>query len=92
MHRIRLLLGLGLLAGVQFTGCSWLEKDVRPKPPPHEFRAPPEDDPRFGMPHEYPKEAMEQDDLLKKAKDSAKGLPGPMNSPRNSLGRSPGGF
>ena len=91
MRRIRLLLGLGLLAGLGLGGCSWSQKEVRPLPPPEEFKAPPEDDPRYGNPLEYPKETLDQDPL-KKAKEGLKGLSGPLGGGSKSPGRGPGGF
>jgi hypothetical protein len=84
MRRIRLFLGLGLLAGLGMAGCSWSNKEVRPAPPPEEFKAPPESDPRYGNPLEYPKETLDQDPT-QKAKDTSKGgLPGQMG------GKTPG--
>jgi len=91
MRRIRLLLGLGLLVGLGLGGCSWSQREVRPPPPPEEFRAPPENDPRYGNPHDYPKETLDQDPLLKKSKDGMKGLPGPMSTGGRSASR-PTGF
>ena len=91
MRRIRLLLGLGLLAGLGLGGCSWSQKEVRPPPPPEEYNAPPENDPRYGNPQESPKETLDQDPL-KKGKDGSKGLPGTMGNGGKSFGRGPGGF
>ena len=92
MRRIRLWMGLGLLAGLGLAGCTWTQKEVRPPPPPEEFKAPPENDPRYANPHEYPKETLDQDPLLKKAKDSAKGMPGQMGAGSRSPSRGVGGF
>jgi hypothetical protein len=85
MRRIRLFLGLGLLAGLGMAGCSWSNKEVRVPPPPEEFKAPPESDPRYGNPLEYPKETLDQD-ATQKAKDTSKGTPGQMGG----MGKTPG--
>ena len=55
------------------------------------LKAPPENDPRYGNPQEYPKETLDQDPL-DKAKASQKGMPGPMGGGSKTPGRSPGGF
>ena len=89
MRRIRLWLGLGLVAGLGLGGCSWSTKEVRPPPPPEEFRAPPETDPRYGNPQEYPKETLDQDDPAKKA-TGLKGMPGQAGGGSKAPGR--GGF
>ena len=86
MRQIRLFLGLGLLAGLGLGGCSWSTKEVRPPPPPEEFKAPPENDPRYGNPVEYPKDSLEQDPM-QKAKDGLKGLPGQMGGGSKAPGR-----
>ena len=91
MRRIRLLLGLGLMAGLGLGGCSWSHKEVRPEPPPEEFNAPPANDPRYESPQEYPKDTLDQDPL-KKSKDSSKGLPGSLGNGSKSFGGRPGGF
>ena len=82
------MLGLGLLAGLGLGGCSWSTKEVRPPPPPEEFKSPPETDPRYGNPQEYPKETLEQDDPVKKAKDGLKGMPGQVGGGSKTPGRS----
>jgi hypothetical protein len=73
MRRIRDLLGLcGLLAAVA-AGCHATDNNnLRPPKQPDEFRAPPESDPRYSRPIEYPKDTMDQDSIMKKAKDAAK--------------------
>jgi hypothetical protein len=86
MRRIRQLLGLSLLAGLGLGGCTWSPKEVRPPPPPEEFKAPPETDPRYGNPQEYPKDTLDQDDPVKKAKDSLK-MPGQMGGGSKGTGR-----
>lgn len=84
MRHIRLVVGPLLLAGLGFVGCTWSDKEVRPPKPPEEFVVPPEDDARYGKPHEYPKDTLDQDMLLKKTKDGGKSTPGPIG------GRGPG--
>lgn len=79
MRRIRDLLGLSGLLFIALAGCALSgSQQVKPPKPPEEFRAPPETDSRYSRPVEYPKETLEQDLLLKKAKDAAKGVPNPM--------------
>ncbi len=81
MLRIRDVLGLWTVLLVALGGCALTEKEVKPPHPPEEFRAPPENDPRYSKPIEYPKETMDQDGLMKKAKDPSKNTPGPLNRP-----------
>jgi hypothetical protein len=90
MRVIRDILGLMILASLGVLGCESTRDQVRPPKPQEEFKAPPENDPRYSKPIEYPRETMEQDMLLKKAKDAANKMPGPMNSPRMGPGRTPG--
>src|SRR5262249_25965868 len=88
MRRIRDVLGLcGLLLAV-IGGCTSDSTQLRPPKPPEEFRAPPETDPRYSKPIEYPKETMDQDSILKKAKDTSKapGAPGGGRSGGGGLG------
>jgi hypothetical protein len=86
MRRIRHLVGLVVLAAVGLGGCAATESQVRPPKPPEEFKAPP-DESRYSGPVEYPRETMNQDPLLKRAKDSAsKSTPGPTGNPRNGMG------
>jgi hypothetical protein len=86
MRRIRDLLGLLLLIQVGLSGCTTTEPQLKPPKAPEEFNAPPENDPRYNKPIEYPKETMEQDYLLKKAKKD-KDTPGPTTSPRQAATR-----
>ena len=83
MRRIRDVLGLcGLLLAV-VGGCTSDRDQVRPPKPPEEFKAPPESEAKYSRPQEYPKETMDQDALMKKAKDAAKGAGGgPGGAPR----------
>lgn len=90
MRRFRDVFALSLLGLAGLVGCETTDQQVRPPKPPEEFRAPPDNDPRYNSPMEYPKETLEADMLLKKARDAAKsgpGTPGPTRMP----GR-PGGF
>jgi hypothetical protein len=78
MCRIRVLLGLWGVTLATLAGCALSESNqVKPPKPPEEFRAPPESDPRYSRPTEYPKETMEQDAILKKAKEAGKGASPP---------------
>lgn len=94
MRRIRDVLGLcGLLLAVA-VGCNTTDSNqLRPPKQPEEFRAPPESDPRYSRPLEYPKETMDQDNFLKKAKDTSKGgapgggRPGMVGGPAGPTGR-----
>jgi hypothetical protein len=89
MRRIRDVLGLCGLVFAAVAGCALSESNqVKPPRPAEEFRAPPESDPRYARPIEYPKDTMDQDMLLKKTKENAKGTPGPM---RPGMGGGPGG-
>jgi hypothetical protein len=90
MRRIRDVLGVcGLLLAVA-VGCATSDSNqVRPPKGPEEFRAPPETDPRYSRPIEYPKDTMDQDAILKKAKDAAKS-PGP-GATRPGMGNGVGG-
>jgi hypothetical protein len=76
MRRIRDMLGLLLLIHMGFSGCASSEPQLRPPKAPEEYNAPPDNDPRYNKPIEYPKETMDQDPLTKKAKDAEK-TPGP---------------
>jgi hypothetical protein len=96
MRRIRLWLGLGLIAGLGLGGCSWANKEVRPPPPPEEFKAPPESDPRYGNPQEYPKDTLDQADPAKTAGGGGSkkmgGMGGMGGGPPGQMGgMSPGG-
>lgn len=80
MRRIRDLVGLLFVSAAAVAGCETTDNYVRPPKPPEEFNAPPANDPRYSGPVEYPREVMEQDTLLKKAKDNK--TPNPLNSSR----------
>jgi hypothetical protein len=92
MRWIKLFSGLWAVALATLAGCALSESNqVKPPKPPEEFRAPPENEPRFGRPMEYPKDTMDQDALIKKAKDAAKGAPNPMKTNMTGPGAR-GGF
>ncbi len=83
MTRIKLILsGLCSTALAAFVGCTWSDTYQQVKPPklPDEYRAPPESESRYSRPMEYPKETMQEDSLLKKAKDSTKAAKGGLNT------------
>jgi hypothetical protein len=90
MRRIRDLLGLAAVLLVALGGCSLTDKELRPPKPPEEFNAPPEDDRRYSLPIEYPKDTMDTDALMNKAKKKAPGAPGMMN--KTGIGGRPGGY
>ena len=50
------------------------------------------DDPRYSRPIEYPKDTMDNDALLKKAKKNGPGTPGTMNKLSGSTPGRFGGF
>src|SRR5262249_42600092 len=80
MRRIRDLVGLMFAAAALVAGCETTQSQVvRPPKLPEEYNAPPANDPRYSGPVEYPREVMEQDPLLKKAKDNSKGPPNSMS-------------
>jgi hypothetical protein len=81
MRRMRNLLGLIVLVQLALAGCALTNSELKPPKPPEEFKSPPENDPRYSKPIEYPKETMEEDRLLKKAKDPSKNIPGPTQRP-----------
>jgi hypothetical protein len=92
MRRTRNTLGLLFLMLVGIQGCALTDNDVKPPRPQEEFKAPPDTDPRYSRPIEYPKETMDQDALLKRQKDALKSTPGPISSPRSPTPRGPGGY
>lgn len=85
---MRKLVGwLGLMLLVPL-GCTSTEPSLRPPKGPEEFNGPP-NEPAYGRPIEYPKDAMDGDPLQRKAKQGA--LPGMMNGPgAPGGGRTPG--
>src|SRR5262249_7678595 len=95
-YRMTLLMGLcgAALAVAAAGGCSTDTPQVRPPQHPEEFRAPPETDLRYSKPIEYPKDTMDEDTILKKAKDAAKSsMGGPGANRSGGLGRpNPGGY
>lgn len=76
------LVGLGCLALLVAAGCESEHQHLRPPKPPEEYKALPDNDPRVSGPIQYPADTMDQDPLLKRAKDASKSTPGPMQSPR----------
>jgi hypothetical protein len=93
MRRIRDLLGLSAVLLMAVGGCTLTENQLTPPKPVEEYNAPPETDRRYSGPIEYPKETMDNDALLKKAKAKGPNTPGPMNRPGTpgAAGRA-GGF
>jgi hypothetical protein len=91
MRRIRDLLGLSAVLVMALGGCTLTETQLKPPKPPEEFKAPPEDDPRYSRPIEYPKDTMDNDALLKKAKKN-QGTPGGMNKFSGNTPGRVGGF
>lgn len=63
----RMWMGLRLLAAalVATAGCASNQPDIRPPKTPDALRTPPEDDPRFSQPPEYPAGTLNRDVLLK---------------------------
>ncbi len=91
MRRIRDLLGLSAVLLATLGGCTLTEKEMTTPPkPPEEFKAPPVDDPRYTRPVEYPRDTMDNDVLLNKAKKKAPGAPGLMN--KTGIGGRPAGY
>jgi hypothetical protein len=59
---------LGLLAALLgLASCTSPNAHLKPVRPPEEYQVPPDNDPRYNQPVEYPKEALEKDPFLKKA-------------------------
>ncbi|MGL4549546.1 MAG: hypothetical protein ACRC33_00050 [Gemmataceae bacterium] len=86
----RLVLGpLALVPLLAFFGCSTTEPNTRPPKEPMVYRSAP-DEPAYSRPMEYPKETMEQDPLIKKAKTA--GLPGMTQRPGQANAGRPGGM
>lgn len=86
MRRLRDLVGLLLLVGVGLAGCETTSGQVRPPKPAEEFRDPPENDPRYSNYVQYPKETLDQDVLLKKAREK-QNAPNPLGASRGPGGR-----
>jgi hypothetical protein len=77
MRRIRTLLGLSAVLVAALGGCALTQNELKPPKPPEEFKAPPEDDPRYSRPIEYPKDTMDNDVLTTKIKSKGPGSSGP---------------
>lgn len=79
-------LRLGLLLAVLLTaaGCGWNDQQLRPPKPKEELTVPPEDDPRFSKPPEYPKDSLNKDTLIRPKDNSVFG-PGNMASPKAGM-------
>jgi hypothetical protein len=75
--------GLLLLGTIGLVGCESTSHQVQPPKPPEEFRDPPENDPRYSGPIQYPRDTLDQDPLLKKARDASKNPQNPLNGPRS---------
>ena len=86
MRRLRDLMGLVLLAAMVLGGCETSSNQVRPPKPVEEYRDPPENDSRYSGYPQYPKETMDQDVLMKKAKDKANSTPNPLSGARGPGG------
>ncbi|NBO93890.1 MAG: hypothetical protein EBV06_16515 [Planctomycetia bacterium] len=86
---MRLVIGsFAVLSLLTLLGCSTTQPNTRPPKEPMVYRTAP-DDPAYSRPLEYPKETMEQDPLIKKAKNA--GITGLNQRPgQASMGR-PGG-
>ncbi len=90
MRTTREALGLLLAILIASAGCTSTDAHLKPPKPPVEYTVPP-DETRYSKAPEFPKETMDQDFLLKKAKDASK--PGSLNNPGSSFGgRGAGGF
>jgi hypothetical protein len=94
----RKALGLVLAGLVGVAGCTSTDAHLKPPKPPEEYNTPPENDPRYAPGAKlYPKDTMEDDPLVKKARDKAasglNGLPGSgrMGGP-GSMGGMGGGY
>lgn len=77
-------IGLGCFGAflLALLGCTPTESRIQPPPLQEEYRLPPDDDPRFAKPPEFPKEARK--DFLKKATE-------PPTLPPAFKGQGPGG-
>ena len=53
------VLGLLLVIHIGLSGCASTEPQIKPPKGPEEYNAPPENDPRYNKPIEYPKDSME---------------------------------
>jgi hypothetical protein len=87
--------GLGLfVAGLLGGGCSSTDAHLKPPKPPEEYNAPSDKDSRYTSPIAYPKDSLDKDVLMQRAKDAkdANGPGGPRGmSPRFSGGAGGGG-
>ena len=72
MRLIRDLLGVLLLIHIGMSGCATTEPQIKPPKMPEEFNAPPDNDPRYNKPIEYPKETMDEDILQRREKTAAR--------------------
>jgi hypothetical protein len=89
----RLCEGLGLLCGIVIVvaGCH-SDAHLKPPKPPEAYNLPPEGDSRFKDPAAYPKDSLNRDILLQKAKEAKEGLgDGPSAGGRPRFGAGPGG-
>jgi hypothetical protein len=75
MHRVLLYaIGLPLATLLGALGCH-SDANLRPPKQPEAFNLPPETDPKFSQPIEYPKQYLFQDSIHK-ADDGPAGVPG----------------
>lgn len=71
--------GLGLLftALAGLTGCSWNGPQMRPPKQPDEIVVPPAEDLRFSQPPDFPKNTLNNDNLIRPKDNGSPGLNGP---------------
>jgi hypothetical protein len=99
MVMFRKVLGLMVTGLIGAAGCTSTDAHLKPPKPPEEYNTPPDTDPRY-LPGAklYPKDVMDDDPLVKKARDKAAnagGLPGSgrMGGPNGfGMGGSAGGY
>jgi hypothetical protein len=69
-----------------FTGCYSTGPEIKPRTQEEVWKLPPEDDRRYCMPPEYPKETLNNDDLLKKSSKDSGMSRGGFGSPTRGMG------
>lgn len=86
MGRWRLLLAV-FVVGLVMLGCKSSPPNLKPDPEPEYFGLPPENDPRYNSPPEYPSDTLYPDPYAKKKR-------GPFSAPGKGTGMRPsiGGF
>lgn len=78
-------LGVCVAAWAGASGCLTTQPDLKPDIPA-EYVLPPENDPRFSMPHNYPKETLNTGPVKRFTSPGGPGG-GPMGGPRGGPGR-----